>query len=203
MEDTKNTQEQQTPETKGAETPQEKPNETPQTKEQPNQNEPSAQELMVEIAKLKRMVDKNASEAKEWKEKFRSTQSEKEVLDAEKAEAEAKRTEEFEQMKKTIQIHDLTENFMDLGYSKELAKKAATAQVDGDTQALLSIQKQFQENQKKTWEADFLASRPDINIGGGSNPNTYTKEQFDNMTLIERTKLKRENPAEYDRLVAL
>ena len=204
MEDTKNTGTQETPETKTTETPQEQPKETP--KENPQgkeQAEPSAQELMVEIAKLKRMVDKNASEAKEWKEKFRSTQSEKEVLDAEKAEAEAKRTEEFEQMKKTIQVHDLTENFMDLGYSKELAKKAATAQVDGDTQALLSIQKQFQENQKKTWEADFLASRPDINIGGGSNPNTYTKEQFDKMTLIERSKLKRENEAEYNRLLAL
>ena len=204
MEDTKNTGTQETPETKTTEAPQEQPKETPkEIPQEKEQNEPSSQELMVEIAKLKRMVDKNASEAKEWKEKFRSTQSEKEVLDAEKAEAEAKRAEEFEQMKKTIQVHDLTENFMDLGYSKELAKKAATAQVDGDTQALLSIQKQFQENQKKTWEADFLASRPDINIGGGSNPNTYTKEQFDNMTLIERSKLKRENEAEYNRLLAL
>lgn len=207
MEETKNTTDvpqevKTTPDTK-PETkvePEKKPETKPETKPE---NEPSAQELMVEIAKLKRMVDKNASEAKEWKEKFRSTQSEKEVMDAEKAEAEAKRAEEFEFMKKTIQIHDLTENFMDLGYSKDLAKKAATAQVDGDTQALLTIQKQFQEGQKKAWEADFLASRPDINIGGGSNPNTYTKEQFDNMTLIERTKLKRENPTEYDRLVAL
>lgn len=203
MEDTKNTGTQETPETKTTETPQEQPKETPKDNPQgKEQAEPSAQELMVEIAKLKRMVDKNASEAKEWKEKFRSTQSEKEVLDAEKAEAEAKRTEEFEQMKKTIQVHDLTENFMDLGYSKELAKKAATAQVDGDTQALLSIQKQFQENQKKTWEADFLASRPEINVGSGSG-TSYTKEQFDKMSLIERTKLKRENEAEYKRLLAL
>lgn len=207
MEETKNTTDvnqevKTTPDTK-PETKVElekKPETKPETK---SENEPSSQELMVEIAKLKRMVDKNASEAKEWKEKFRSTQSEKEVMDAEKAEAEAKRAEEFESMKKTIQIHDLTENFMDLGYSKDLAKKAATAQVDGDTQALLNIQKQFQEGQKKAWEADFLASRPDINIGGGSNPNTYTKEQFDNMTLIERSKLKRENEPEYNRLLAL
>ena len=207
MEETKNTTDvpqevKPTPDTK-PETkvePEKKPETKPETKPE---NEPSAQELMVEIAKLKRMVDKNASEAAQWKEKFRSTQSEKEVMDAEKAEAEAKRAEEFDFMKKTIQIHDLTENFMDLGYSKDLAKKAATAQVDGDTQALLNIQKQFQEGQKKAWEADFLASRPDINIGGGSNPNTYTKEQFDKMTLIERSKLKRENEAEYNRLLAL
>ena len=68
---------------------------------------------------------------------------------------------------------------------------------------MLGYQKQFQESQKKTWESEFLASRPDINIGGGSNANSYTKEQFDKMTLIERTKLKRENEAEYQRLLAL
>lgn len=205
MEETKNTTETQVQETKetptSPETTQTNPETKPETK--PQETEINPQELLTEIAKLKRMVDKNASEAKEWKEKYRSTMSEKEVMDAEKAEAEAKRSEEFEQMKKTIQIHDLTENFMDLGYPKDLAKKSAAAQVEGDTQALLGYQKQFQESQKKTWEADFLASRPDINIGGGSNGNTYTKEQFENMTLIERSKLKRENEAEYNRLLAL
>lgn len=205
MEETKNTTETQEQETKetptSPETTQTNPETKPETK--PQETEINPQELLTEIAKLKRAVDKNASEAKEWKEKYRSTMSEKEVMDAEKAEAEAKRAEEFEQMKKTIQIHDLTENFMDLGYPKDLAKKSATAQVEGDTQALLGFQKQFQESQKKTWEADFLASRPDINIGGGSNTDTYTKEQFENMTLIEKSKLKRENEAEYNRLLAL
>lgn len=206
MEETKNTNETQVQENK--ETPvtpenTKTPAAEPKPENKPQEGEVNPQELLTEIAKLKRMVDKNASEAKEWKEKYRSTMSEKEVMDAEKAEAEAKRSEEFEQMKKTIQIHDLTENFMDLGYPKDLAKKSATAQVEGDTQALLGYQKQFQESQKKTWEADFLASRPDINIGGGSNGNSYTKEQFENMSLIERSKLKRENEAEYNRLLAL
>lgn len=206
MEETKNTTEQiqdlQTQETQKAEennkVSPEKPDKPTEEKTEPNVND-----LMVEIAKLKRQVDKNASEAKEWKDKFRSTQSEKEILDAEKAEAQAKRDEEFETMKRTIQIHDLTENFMDLGYPKDLAKKAASAQVDNDTQALLNIQKVFQEQQKKTWEHDFLASRPDINVGGGSSGETITKELFDHMTFAEKTKLKRENEAEYQRLLAL
>ena len=146
--------------------------------------------------------NKNAKEAKEWKEKYRSTQSEKEVMDAEKAEAIAQREAEFESMKKTIQIQNLTENFMDMGYSKDLAKKAATAQADNDTQTLLDIQKQFNEAQKKAWEAEFLKNRPDVNIGGTSG-KAYTKEQFDTMSLIDRTKLKRENPSEYDRLMKL
>ncbi len=208
MEETKTmeqpTQTQENEETPKTENVKDTQNEKETTKSKAGENEqPNVNDLMVEIAKLKRSVDKASSEAKEWKEKFRSTQSEKEILDAEKAEAQAKRDEEFESMKKTIKIHDLTENFMDLGYPKDLAKKSATAQVEGDTQALLGFQKQFQESQKKTWESEFLASRPDINIGGGSNANSYTKEQFDNMSLIERSKLKRENEAEYNRLLAL
>lgn len=175
-----------------------------ETKEETKEEEkkPTIDELMVEVAKLRRQADKNASEAKEWKDKYRSTLSEKEVMDAEKAEAMAQRDAEFESMKKTLQINELTENFMDLGYPKELAKKAATSQVEGDTSALLAYQKQFQEQQRKKWEKDFLATRPEINVGSGSG-TSYTKEQFDNMSLIERTKLKRENEAEYKRLLAL
>lgn len=195
--------------------PEETPKETPKEpdkpegttvepkKEEPKEKQPDVQELMVEIAKLKRQADKNASEAKEWKEKFRSTQSEKEILDAEKAEAQAKRDEEFADMKRRLEINDLAENFMDLGYSKDLAKKAATAQIDGDTAALLGFQKQFNELQKKNWEEEFIASRPEINVGSGGNGGTITKEQFDAMTLVEKSKLRKENKAEYDRLIAL
>ena len=160
------------------------------------------QSALVEIAKLKREKDKNASEAAEFKKKYRESLSETEKASQEKAEAQAKRDAEFEDMKKTIQIHDLTENFMDLGYPKDLAKKAATAQADGDTTTLLDIQKQFNDFQKKQWEADFYASRPDVNIGGTSG-KTYTKEQFDKMNPIELTQLKRENEAEYNRLLAM
>lgn len=199
MEETKTTEV-----TKEEETKVEPKEETKETKVEPKEEEkkPTIDELMVEVAKLRRQADKNASEAKEWKDKYRSTLSEKEVMDAEKAEAMAQRDAEFESMKKTLQINELTENFMDLGYSKELAKKAATSQVEGDTSALLAYQKQFQEQQQKKWEADFLKSRPEINVGGGTG-TSYTKEQFDSMSLIERTKLKRENEAEYKRLLAL
>lgn len=157
-------------------------------------------QLMVEKAKADRQSDKNAKEAKEWKEKYRSTQTEKEVMDAEKAEAMAQRDAEFESMKKKIQVQDLTENYMDMGYPKELAKKAALAQADGDTHTLLETQKAFNDAQKKAWETEFLKNRPDVNIGGTSG-KTYTKEQFDAMSPVELTKLKRENEAEYNRLL--
>ena len=206
MEETKTvTTNPETPEkeTKTTEAPETKTESTKAEPEETKEKQPNVQELMVEIAKLKRQVDKNASEAKEWKDKFRSTQSEKEILDAEKAEAQAKRDEEFESMKRTIKINDLTENFMEMKYPKELAKKAAIAQVDGDTELFLAVQKQLQDQQRKSWEAEFLASRPEINVGSGSNGKAITKEQFDAMSLIEKSKLRKEDEAEYNRLIAL
>lgn len=195
-----------------SEQPKEEPNTEPQQKEeqkntaspesQEKKNEPTVQELMVELAKLKRAQEKAASEASEYKKKWKESLSEQEQASMEKAEAQAKKDEEFEFLKRQVRVNELTENFMDLGYSKEMARKAANAQADNDTNTLLDIQKAFQEQQKKTWEADFLKSRPEIAAGTGTAPQ-ISKEEFDKMTLVEKSKLKRENEAEYKRLLAL
>ena len=180
-----------------------------ETTNAPDENVPDMKALneqlqasLVEQAKQKRVIDKLTKELGDVTKKYRATLTEQELASQEKAEAEARKQEEYESMKKTLKVNELTENFMDLGYEKVLAKEAATAQVDGDTEKLLSIQKKFQDKQRKQWEADFLKSRPEINAGAGTT-QTISKEAFDKMSLMERTKLKRENKAEYDRLIAL
>lgn len=194
----------------------EQPKDAPETEPQPKdeqkntaspeseekKNEPTVQELMVELAKLKRAQEKAASEASEYKKKWKESLSEQEQASMEKAEAQAKKDEEFESLKRQVRVNELTENFMDLGYSKDIARKAANAQADGDTQTLLEIQKVFQEQQKKAWEQEFLKNRPEIATGNGTS-QAISKEQFDKMTLVEKSKLKRENEAEYNRLLAL
>ena len=198
--------------------PKEQPKETPKETQEPPKEQPKEepkdtpkdekalteqlQSALVEIAKLKRAVDKSSSEASEYKKKWKESLSEQEQANMAKAEEQAKHDEEFENLKRQVKVNELTENFMDLGYSKDMARKAANAQFDSDTQTLLDIQKQFQESQKKQWEKDFLSSRPELNMGTGS-AQTITKEQFDKMSLIEKSKLKRENEAEYNRLIAL
>lgn len=160
------------------------------------------QELLVEVAKLKKANDKLAKENGDLNKKYRATLSEQEQASIEKAEAEAERNAEFENMKKQLHINELTENYLDLGYSKDLAKKAATAQAENDTDALLTIQKQFNESQKKAWEEEFYKNKPELRSGNGGG-KVISKEEFDSMSLMERTKLKRENEAEYNRLIAL
>lgn len=152
------------------EAPEEKPEEKKEEKPEEKKEEPTVQEMMVELAKMKRQLDKASSEAAEYKKKFRATQSEKEIMDAEKAEAQARRDEEFEAMKREITINKLAKNYMALGYSSEMAEAAATADVDNDSETRFKIQAQVDAEKKKAWEKEFIASRPQIAAGtGGTN----------------------------------
>lgn len=183
------------PETKETEETKE-PDKEPEKKE----DVPNAQELLVEISRLKRQVDKASSEAADYKKKWKASMTEQEQVSLEKAEAQAARDAEFEALKKELSLRDGTDRYMDLGMDKDLAKKAATAEVEGDRDTLNTILKQHQEMQKKRIEEEFYKKMPEINAGAGSKE--VTKEQFENMSLTERTKLFRENKAEYDRLMS-
>lgn len=175
----------------------------PKGKEGSNEvvDQAKVQEMLVEMAKQKRAIDKLTKENGELTKKYRATLSEQEKASIEKAEAEAERNAEFESLKRKVKVNELTETLMDAGYPKDLAKKAADAQVDGDTETFLEVQKQFNGAQKKKWEAEFYKNKPELNAGTGQK--TISKEEFEAMSLQERTKLKRENEAEYKRLVAL
>lgn len=165
-------------------------------------NEPSVQELMTEIAKLKRQADKASSEAAEFKKKYRESLSEVEKASMEKAEKEAAREEEFNQLRRENAINRLEKQYMQLGFTADEAARMAVAETDGDQETKIKIMSEVDGRKKKQYEAEFFASRPDVNVGGGAGA-TVTKEQFDAMNPVELTKLKRENPAEYDRLIAM
>ena len=57
---------------------------------------------------------------------------------------------------------------MDQGYSKELARKAATSWVDNDKDTLLECQKQFNAQLIASEKEKWIASRPEINAGTGN-----------------------------------
>ena len=171
-------------------------------KEAPEKAEPSVQDLMTEIARLKRQVDKASSEASEYKKKWKSSLTEVEKASMEKAEKEAAREEEFNQLRRENSINKLEKQYIQLGFTVDEAARMAVAETDGDQETKIKIMSEVDGRKKKQYEAEFFASRPDVNIGGGSG-KTITKEQFDAMNPVELTALKRENPAEYERLMGL
>ena len=181
--------------------------ETPATPEEPEvqtedvkHTEEDVQKLMVELAKARRDRDRASTEAAEYKKKYKSSLSEVEAANMEKAEREAAREEEFKQLKREVEVNRLEKNYLAMGWSADEASRMATAEADGDMETKLKVIAEVQERQKKDLEKSILASYGGVNVGA-SNSSTVTPEQFSAMSIGERTKLFNENKEEYNRLV--
>lgn len=166
-----------------AESPQEPPKDEPKPpvqeppKDEPNgrldsgKDEPQPsieeqmQQLRIENAKLKKAQEKAATDAADWKKKYNATLSDAEKLAQEKADKEAEKDAELARLRKESAVSKYEKNFLTLGYSQELAKKAAEAQFDGDTDTLFLVQSQAQEAIVKAKEAEWYKNRPEINTG--------------------------------------
>ena len=136
------------------------PKETEQKEEAP-----TAQELLVRIKKLEREKNKAASEAADWKKKYRATQSVQEIADAEKAEEEAKRQEENEHMRRQLNILTLEKSYLGMGFTADEATRMAVAETDNELETKMRILAEVDARKKKDYEAEFIKSRPEINTG--------------------------------------
>jgi len=146
------------------------------TLETPEDNNPTIEELMAQLAQEKaaRAKDKAALD-KALKEKgeltknlrARSTQQQMEE-DAKREEAEAKEAyiKELEAYKHK---NEAKERYLLQGMTAELATKAADAEVSGDMDALADIQRQHTEALLKAKEKEWKASRPPLNAGDASS----------------------------------
>ena len=83
------------------------------------------QQALVEIAKLKKATDRATSEAANFKRQLRDKQSADEIALQEKAEKEAVKEEKFQQLLKENSVNKFAKSFLKLGYSEEMADKAA------------------------------------------------------------------------------
>ena len=115
-------------------------------------------ELLAETKRLKKAVDKSSADASSWKKKYMETQSESEKLSMEKAERDAALKEELEALRRESKVNKYAKSFMSIGYSEEMATKAAEAQFDGDTDELFRIQKIYASETEKRIRADIMKS---------------------------------------------
>lgn len=156
-------------------------------------------ELLAENKRLKKAVDKGASDAASWKKKFMDTQSEATQLSMEKAERDAALKEELEALRKESKINKYAKSFMGIGYSEDMATQAAEAQFNGDTDELIRIQKVFNAESEKRIRAEIMKSMPTPATGNDDAPH-ITREQFDKMTIREQTEIFDKYPALYEKL---
>lgn len=138
----------------------------PEDDDVPNLAEENAA-LKVQLAKMKKAMDKATSDTAKYKKQLREKQSAEEIALQEKAEKEAEREEAYQKLLKENTVTKYEKNFLALGYSEELATKAANAQYDGDTEELFKIQQDFQTSLLKQKEAEWAKSRPNPQAGNG------------------------------------
>lgn len=118
-----------------------------------------------ETDKLKAALSKANSEAAEWKRQFREKQTEAERAEAERAEREKAVEEELRGLRRDKTVSGYVAQCLALGYTKDLANKAAEAMADGDAAQILACQQEFLEAKQKEIEATALNKQPTLTSG--------------------------------------
>lgn len=156
------------PKPPAAEPPKDEPKDEPKNGDPQPSLEEQLQQMRVENAKLKKAQEDAAKDASSWKKKYNATLSDAEKLAQEKADEEAEKDAELNRLRRESAVSKFEKNFLTLGYSQELAKKAAEAQFEGDTDTLFLVQSQAQEAILKAKESEWFKNRPEVNTGVGS-----------------------------------
>lgn len=165
------------PKPPAAEPPKDEPKDEPKNGDPQPSLEEQLQQMRIENAKLKKAQEDAATDASNWKKKYNATLSDAEKLAQEKADKEAEKDAELERLRKESAVSKYEKNFLTLGYSQELAQKAAEAQFDGDTDTLFLVQSQAQEAIVKAKEAEWYKNRPEITTGAdtGTDEDPFLK----------------------------
>lgn len=144
----------------------------------------------------KSTFDKTASELAAAKKSLKEKMTEEEAKAQAEAEEKAKLLARLEQLELEKAVTGYTASYLAMGYDEKLAKSSAEALAKGDNETLFKNQKLHAEAREKALRAELLKEIPEPpagNPGGG-----VKKEDFQKMTLAEKTKFAQDNPDAYN-----
>jgi hypothetical protein len=118
-----------------------------------------------EVTKLKAALSKANSDAAEWKRQFREKQTEAERAEAERKEREAAVEDELRTLRRDKSVSGYVAQYLALGYTQELALKAAEATADNDAATIMSCQQEYLAAKTKELEAAALNKQPTLTPG--------------------------------------
>ena len=118
-----------------------------------------------ETKRLKLALSKANSEASEWKKALREKQTEAERAEAERAEREKAVEEELRTLRRDKTVGGYVSECLALGYSKELALRAAEAMADGDAATVFACQRENLDAQKQAFASEALDNLPKPSVG--------------------------------------
>ena len=146
----------------------------------------------------KETADKYASEAADFKKKYKDLLSDEQRKQQEQDETLKDMKSELEKLRTEKKINEHTTNLIKLGYDEESAKKAAQATIDGDFSTVYELQSKFIADTKKNVQSEILKSTPAPNLGDGEEK--LTKDVFKKLSLSERLELKESDPETFAEL---
>lgn len=129
-----------------------------------------------EINKLKTALSKANSDAAEWKRQFREKQTEAERAEAERAEREKAVEDELRQLRRDKTVSGYIAQCLALGYTQDLAVRAAEAMADGNNADIFACQQEFLEAKQKELEANALNKQPTLTVGSPPTAKEAEKE---------------------------
>ena len=126
---------------------------------------PAPKDSSNEVNKLKTALSKANSDAAEWKRQFREKQTEAERAEAERAEREKAVEDELRTLRRDKTVSGYQAQCLALGYTQELALRAAEAMADNDAAAIMACQQEFLDAKQKELEAAALNKQPTLTTG--------------------------------------
>lgn len=108
----------------------------------------------------KNIADKYATEAAEFKKKWKSASSEQEQKAIEEAERQAQVEEELKTLRRAAKVSEYEKQHLNLKYEEAEAKEIAEALYDGDMDTVFRLQKKHEEALQKAIKADLMKQMP-------------------------------------------
>ena len=118
-----------------------------------------------EVKKLKTALSNANSQAADWKRQFREKQTEAERAEAERKEHEQAVEDELRTLRRDKTVSGYVAQYLALGYTQELALKAAEATADNDAATIMSCQQEYIAAKTKELEAAALNKQPTLTPG--------------------------------------
>lgn len=143
----------------------------------------------------KSVADKHASEAADYKKKWREAMSEDEAKKAQEAEEKQALIDRAEKAERELGVINYEKAYLAMGYDEKLARSSAEALARGDMDAVFKNQKIHADTREKALRTELLKNTPPP--AAGKNDTGMTKEQFSKMTLAEKAKYAEANPEAY------
>ena len=168
----------------------------PDADDSDNDDNPSVDDLMAQLAKakadyqkLKIQSDKNAKDAKQYKDQARAHMT----AEQQAQQAQADREAEFEALKKEVRVTKYSKRLVGIGMDETQADKMANILPEiEDADAFFDALNTFVASVKKTSADDavqkLLKERPEIHAGGGDSDKDDPSMAFAKNFISQRSK---------------